>query len=210
MLAEDNNDNSSSNSGITPHKEAELEAEPSAGTGTNSNSGGGSSSSDKKSIAKDIVNSYFSPEFINRLDEVLIFNPLSHETIQNIAKIQLKKLKLLLLEEKNITLMLDHNCEKWLAHHGYDRNFGARPLKRLIQSQVLNPLATMILDDKIYPGDTVHVVAPHDTQLTNKNDIEDILIALKNDSDIIELHLADVDRHTGGSKLRFFCKHNNR
>jgi ATP-dependent Clp protease ATP-binding subunit ClpB len=99
-------------------------------------------------IAKQIVASHFAPEFLNRIDEIITFNPLDEEAIKRISGQQIDKVKAL-LSSRNVTLNLSNECENWLAATGYDSAFGARPLKRLIQSKVLNPLATLLLEVRL-------------------------------------------------------------
>lgn len=96
-------------------------------------------------IAKQIVASHFAPEFLNRIDEIITFNPLDEDAIKRISRQQINKVKDL-LSARNVGLKLSEECENWLARTGYDSAFGARPLKRLIQSRVLNPLATLLLE----------------------------------------------------------------
>jgi len=107
-------------------------------------------------LALKIVNSYFSPEFVNRLDEVICFSPLDGASIRKIADIQLDKVKVI-LQEKKITLKVSDGAAQWLAETGYSSDYGARPLKRLIQNVVLNPLAFLVLEDKITAGATIVV-----------------------------------------------------
>jgi ATP-dependent Clp protease ATP-binding subunit ClpB len=96
-------------------------------------------------LAKQIVASHFAPEFLNRIDEVITFNPLDEEAIRRICRQQLEKVSDL-LSGRHVSLEVSDSCERWLGTAGYDSAFGARPLKRLIQSHVLNPLATLILE----------------------------------------------------------------
>ena len=100
----------------------------------------------------------FRPEFLNRVDEIILFNRLRREDMATIVDIQIKRL-LTLLEDRKIVLTLDAKGRQWLADKGYDPAYGARPLKRVIQRSVQNPLAEMILSGKIRDGDTVNVSA---------------------------------------------------
>jgi ATP-dependent Clp protease ATP-binding subunit ClpB len=104
------------------------------------------------------VRAAFRPEFLNRLDEVLLFRRLSREDMKGIVEIQLERLKKLLADRK-ITLELDGAAEAWLADKGYDPVYGARPLKRVIQRELQNPLAQQILEGRIPDGSSVHVSA---------------------------------------------------
>ncbi|HYC63958.1 MAG TPA: AAA family ATPase [Reyranellaceae bacterium] len=98
----------------------------------------------------------FRPEFLNRLDEILLFNRLSRAHMTDIVEIQLGRLKKLLADRK-IELKLDGKALQWLANRGYDPVYGARPLKRVIQRSLQNPLATLILEGRIKEGETVEV-----------------------------------------------------
>ncbi len=106
------------------------------------------SDGNKKEIREKLKN-FFKPEFINRLDEIIVFEPLSKEHIGNIAKIQLEHLQKRLLQTHNIQLTVDDKALIYLAENGYDNEFGARPLKRLIQQEVENVLALKILNSEI-------------------------------------------------------------
>ena len=106
----------------------------------------------------EIVRSAFRPEFLNRIDEILLFRRLSREDMTDIVKIQLQRLEKLLRERK-ITLDVDDPALKWLGDQGYDPTYGARPLKRVIQRELQNPLAVMLLEGKIHDGQKVHVTA---------------------------------------------------
>ncbi len=105
-----------------------------------------------------IVRAAFRPEFLNRLDEIILFHRLFPEQMDAIVDIQLKRLKALLTDRK-IALDLDGAAIAWLAETAYDPVYGARPLKRVIQRTLQNPLAGMILDGSISDGDHVHVTA---------------------------------------------------
>jgi ATP-dependent Clp protease ATP-binding subunit ClpB len=100
----------------------------------------------------------FRPEFLNRLDEILLFRRLSREDMTGIVEIQLRHLQALLAERK-ITLEPDDAARRWLADAGYDPVYGARPLKRVIQRELQNALAMEMLEGRIQDGDTVRVTA---------------------------------------------------
>lgn len=106
----------------------------------------------------EVVRSSFRPEFLNRLDEVILFRRLSRENMTGIVDIQLMRLRKLLGDRK-IEIRLDEAAKKWLADAGYDPVYGARPLKRVIQRALQNPLASMILEGTIPDGSTVSVSA---------------------------------------------------
>ena len=106
----------------------------------------------------DEVRRAFRPEFLNRLDEILLFRRLSREDMTGIVAIQLRHLEKLLAERK-IALEVDDAARRWLADAGYDPVYGARPLKRVIQRELQNPLATELLEGRIQDGDAVRVSA---------------------------------------------------
>ncbi|MCC7003848.1 MAG: AAA family ATPase, partial [Gemmatimonadaceae bacterium] len=96
----------------------------------------------------------FKPEFLNRVDDIVIFRPLAQEQIGAIVALQLKRLDALLAEKK-ITLTLDDSAKALIATEGYEPAFGARPLKRAIQRYLQNPLAIALLEGKFKDGDTI-------------------------------------------------------
>jgi ATP-dependent Clp protease ATP-binding subunit ClpB len=104
----------------------------------------------------EVVRSAFRPEFLNRLDDILLFSRLQRRDMGTIVGIQMKNL-LDILEHKKINITLDKKAEDWLAEKGYDPVYGARPLKRTIQTHLQNVLAMMILEGKIKEGDHVKV-----------------------------------------------------
>ncbi len=106
----------------------------------------------------DAVRAAFRPEFLNRLDEILLFRRLSRDDMKGIVAIQIERLKELLADRK-ITLDLDAAAMAWLGNAGYDPVYGARPLKRVIQRELQNPLAELILKGQIPDGSTVRVSA---------------------------------------------------
>ncbi len=121
----------------------------------------GADSSQARTQVMDAVRAHFRPEFLNRLDEIIIFHRLTRENMDGIVKIQLWLLEQR-LAQRNISLDLDESAMKWLADEGYDPVFGARPLKRVIQRSLQNPLAEMILSGEVLDGQTVHVSAGPD------------------------------------------------
>lgn len=103
----------------------------------------------------------FKPEFLNRIDDIVIFHQLSREQIGKIIDVQLERLREM-LQERNITITLDQSARELLAREGYDPHYGARPLKRAIQTLVQNPLAIKLLRGEILPGQTVKISAAGD------------------------------------------------
>jgi ATP-dependent Clp protease ATP-binding subunit ClpB len=104
------------------------------------------------------VRAAFRPEFLNRLDEILLFHRLTRDQMTGIVEIQLGRLAAMLAERK-IGIRLDEPAKAWLADRGYDPVYGARPLKRVIQRELQNPLAGLILEGRIAEGDEVAVSA---------------------------------------------------
>ncbi len=102
------------------------------------------------------LKSFFRPEFLNRVDDIIIFNPLNEELLKSIVEIQVARMKKYLLEKK-LDIVLTDAAKKHIAHVGYDPVFGARPLKRAIQNEILNPLALKILDRTFKEGSVVEV-----------------------------------------------------
>ena len=121
----------------------------------------GADSAQARRDVMDAVRAHFRPEFLNRLDETIIFDRLGREDMDGIVDIQLARL-LKRLAGRKIALELDESAHKWLADEGYDPVFGARPLKRVIQNALQNPLAEMLLAGDVNDGDTVTVSAGAD------------------------------------------------
>ena len=108
-----------------------------------------------------VVRQHFRPEFLNRLDEIILFRRLQRADMARIVEIQLRHLESLLADRK-ITLHLDQAARDWLANEGYDPVYGARPLKRVIQRSLQNKLATRLLEGAIHDGETVNVTIDDD------------------------------------------------
>ncbi len=106
---------------------------------------------------------YFRPEFLNRVDEIIVFESLNEELLANIVDIQLEKVSKRLAEKK-IELKFTKKAKEWLGHKGFDPVYGARPLKRVIKSEVLNTLAKGLISGEFVAGDTVNIDA-HDLGL---------------------------------------------
>jgi len=104
------------------------------------------------------VRSHFRPEFLNRLDEIILFHRLTRAQMDRIVEIQIERLMKLLADRK-IAVTLDTKAKAWLATAGYDPVYGARPLKRVIQRNLQDPLANLILEGEVSDGDTVRVTA---------------------------------------------------
>ena len=117
---------------------------------------------EKKDVVFDkvmeVVRGHFRPEFLNRLDEIILFNRLSRKNMENIVVVQFARLAKRLIS-RNVKLDLDKTAQNYLAEKGYDALYGARPLKRLIQREIENILAEKILRGEILDGQKVDVVA---------------------------------------------------
>jgi ATP-dependent Clp protease ATP-binding subunit ClpB len=111
---------------------------------------------DVRKPVMDEVRARFRPEFLNRIDEIILFKRLAREQMGAIVDIQLKRLDAL-LAARNITIELDNRAKGELAKRGYDPAWGARPLKRTIQKDVQDPMARLILEGRIKDGDKVRV-----------------------------------------------------
>lgn len=119
----------------------------------------------------EVVRHHFSPEFTNRIDELVIFNRLSQDNITGIVDVRLKEVEDR-LADRHITLQVSEPAKKWLGEHGYEPIFGARPLNRLIQNRVLNPLARLIIDGGVRNGETANVIldANNNIELTRNHE----------------------------------------
>ncbi len=119
---------------------------------------------DYEEMKKNVMNELkktFRPEFINRVDELIVFHPLTRENINDIAALMLDEVAKR-LKNTNITLTVDDQVKEFLAEKGYDKVYGARPLRRTIQNMVEDRLAEEILEGKISEGDSVRIVVNGD------------------------------------------------
>ena len=121
----------------------------------------GADASDAKRNVMDAVRAHFRPEFLNRLDDMIVFDRLTRGDMDGIVSIQLSRLEKR-LSKQNIGLELDDAARTWLADEGYDPVFGARPLKRVIQRALQDQLAEMILAGDVADGEAVSVTAGAD------------------------------------------------
>ena len=118
-----------------------------------------------------VVRGHFRPEFLNRVDEIVLFHRLRREDMGAIVDIQMSRLARL-LEERKITIDLDPTGRQWLADRGYDPAYGARPLKRVIQKTVQDPLAERILAGRTHDGETVRISADREGLLIDGEIVE--------------------------------------
>jgi len=114
-----------------------------------------------KEAVMQILHDYFKPEFLNRIDDIVVFKQLSRENISQIIDVQLERLRAM-LKERGVEIVLDDSAKDLLVKKGYDPTFGARPLKRAIQSLIQNPLAVKLLNGEVSSGQTVRVSADGD------------------------------------------------
>ncbi len=114
------------------------------------------SAEESRAAVMNAVRAHFRPEFLNRVDEIILFHRLKPEHMSRIVDIQMQRL-LALLADRHITIELDGAARTWIGNQGYDPAYGARPLKRVIQKQLQDPLAKMILEGAIKDGDTVKI-----------------------------------------------------
>lgn len=115
----------------------------------------------RESAVMEVVRSSFKPEFLNRIDDIVLFNPLGQDEIASIVDILFADIAKRLLERR-ITLRLDESAKSWFAIHGFDPAFGARPLRRLMQKAIGDCVATMLLSSQIIDGDGVSITATSD------------------------------------------------
>jgi ATP-dependent Clp protease ATP-binding subunit ClpB len=126
----------------------------------------------KEKIMEDLK-AFFRPEFLNRVDEIIIFNPLTQELLKQIVDIQVNRMKKYIME-KNIDIRLTDKAKEYFAEIGFDPVYGARPLKRALQREILNPLAMKILDRTFKEGDTVEVDFADDKIIFRKQMIAEV------------------------------------
>ena len=126
---------------------------------------GGHDASRDEQVKSDVmgaVRSHFRPEFVNRLDEIIIFHPLGRDQIREIVQIQIRELQGRLSQQAGLTLELSPEAETLLAEEGYEPRYGARPLKRVIRKFVDNPLAMSLIEGRFKEGDVLRVIREGD------------------------------------------------
>jgi ATP-dependent Clp protease ATP-binding subunit ClpB len=126
----------------------------------------GHDSEEVRELVMQVVRGAFRPEFLNRLDETLLFHRLTRAQMTGIVDVQIERLRKM-LEDKKMTLELDNQALIWLADKGYDPVYGARPLKRVIQRELQNPLAGLLLAGKIAEGDSIHISSDGSSLIIN-------------------------------------------
>ncbi|KXS20544.1 hypothetical protein M427DRAFT_94463 [Gonapodya prolifera JEL478] len=119
-------------------------------------SSAGKVSPEARSLVLEVVRRHFPPEFVNRIDELIVFNRLGREAIRDIVDVRLKELQQR-VQDKKLVLDVDSEAKSYLADHGYDPAYGARPLNRIIQKELLNQLAKELIEGCVRNGETVRV-----------------------------------------------------
>ncbi|CAL1695793.1 unnamed protein product [Somion occarium] len=156
--------------------------------------GEGPVKSQTRELVMGAIQAHFPPEFINRIDEIVIFRTLSRRNVLKIVDLRLKEVQAR-IDDKKMTLDIDDLSKQYLVSVGYSSTYGARPLNRAIQQELLNPLSVMILSEKVLPGETVKVRfdGPHNRlvivsnhQGTTPEGMEDIEM-VDDDIDIVEM-----------------------
>jgi len=104
-----------------------------------------------------LVQKTFKPEFINRLDQIVLFEKLTKKQISQVVDLQIKRIQENLWDNRQLKIIVDESAKTLIAKLGYDPQFGARPLKRVIQTNILDKIALMIIEGKIKEGETIKV-----------------------------------------------------
>jgi ATP-dependent Clp protease ATP-binding subunit ClpB len=115
----------------------------------------------------EVVRHHFRPEFLNRIDEIILFKRLGRAEMDNIVRIQLKRVEKL-LADRRMTLAVDEAALHWMAERGYDPVYGARPLKRVIQKELVDPIARKLLAGDLEDGQVIEVGVAGDALAINR------------------------------------------
>lgn len=121
-----------------------------------------------RATVMDVVRSHFSPEFLNRIDETVMFNRLSRAKLHEIVEVRIKEIRQR-VAERRLTLEIDEKAKSYLAEHGYDPSYGARPLNRVIQKELMNPLAKYMIEGTVRAGETVKITADDRRLIVQRN-----------------------------------------
>ncbi|CED84854.1 heat shock protein [Phaffia rhodozyma] len=148
-----------------------------------------------KSLVMGAVQAHFPPEFLNRLDDTIIFNPLSRSDMMSVVDIRLKELETRLKSNKKIKLDIQPDAKEWLASAGYSPQYGARPLNRVMQSEILFPLSRCVLDGSVRELETAVVTADHvNNRLTiQPNHAPEVEVDETSDEDMDDLEIEEMD-----------------
>ncbi|MBM4129393.1 MAG: AAA family ATPase, partial [Nitrospira sp.] len=131
------------------------------------------SNEDLKGKIMEDLKAFFRPEFLNRVDEIIVFNPLTSELLKQIVEIQVNRMKKY-IREKNIDITLTDRAKEYFAEIGFDPVYGARPLKRALQREILNPLSMKLLDGTFGGGDVVEIDFKDDTLIFRKGVVAEV------------------------------------
>jgi ATP-dependent Clp protease ATP-binding subunit ClpB len=149
------------------------------------------SNDEKRDAVMAIVRQAFKPEFLNRLDDIVMFSALSEDDLAQIVELAVDALQRR-LKDRRLTLAVTPDARAWLAERGYDPVFGARPLRRLIQSEIQDRLAMALLSGRVRDGEVVRVdVAADGSQLVLTSDGPATPEPVAEDDDVIEAELLD-------------------
>jgi ATP-dependent Clp protease ATP-binding subunit ClpB len=148
--------------------------------------------SDYDKMQKQVMQSlrnHFRPEFLNRIDDLIIFHTLKRDELRRIVVLQIKRIEQL-LDEQKITLSLSESALDQIVSAGYDPVYGARPLKRAIQRELENPIATKILENAFMAGDKI-LIDCVDNQLVfgKQEDVQEAAIAVEDDVPLVEVEV---------------------
>ena len=124
-----------------------------------------------KGRVMDELKRLFRPEFLNRIDETIVFHPLTKENIRQISHIMLSAISRRTKEQLDMTLVFDEKAVDWLSEKGYDPKYGARPLRRTIQNEVEDKLSEALLEGRVKAGDTVAVTAEAQGLIFNRSEV---------------------------------------
>jgi len=119
----------------------------------------------------DVVRKHFRPEFLNRIDDIVLFNPLNEKMLKEIVALQVRQLVRLIAEERRITLSVDESVYEYLLKKGYDPSYGARPLRRAIQTELMDELAMSLIEGKIKEGDYVRASVVKDAIIIKREKV---------------------------------------
>jgi ATP-dependent Clp protease ATP-binding subunit ClpB len=159
---------------------------------------GGAVKGEVKAKVMNAIQATFPPEFLNRIDDIILYRSLSRSDIVKIVDVRLREIQKRLDDNgKKIKLVLDDHAKEWLAQAGYSPTYGARPMARLIQTEILNPLSKLLLQARVREGEKAHVTADfkknrlvvipnHEMDVTMPDDSDD-------DDDGMDIEVEEMD-----------------
>jgi ATP-dependent Clp protease ATP-binding subunit ClpB len=143
-----------------------------------------------KQAVMESISRFFKPEFINRISAIVVFNPLSRRNIRKVVELRLLEVQDR-LKEKSITLQIDDAAKDWLGAAGYSPAYGARPLNRVIQNEILNPLALMILRGEVLDGEVVNITVGNNKMFIQPN--HEVMYDADEDLEDMDLDVEDLE-----------------